>query len=252
MRHAPTTALAVCRRQHRCHVHVALPLVLHQQRQRVVLDAVADDEHVAAVLGRANEGRDEVLPAFDRGVGQEDVGVVELGVEAGAVGCEVGRDEPAFDADSAGDVEHGLGSARVVDGHHAFASDLLVRLSHQGTDLLVFAGDRRHLGEVGLGGGRHRSLAQRFCHPRARALDAPLQGDGVGAGGGVAFRLLEQRLDQHNRGGGAVSRLLVGLGGRFAHEPDAHLAAGVREHDAAGDGDPVVGDQDGGVGSGGV
>ena len=73
-------------------------------------------------------------------------------------------------------------------------------------------------------------------------LDAPLEGDGVGAGGHVAQALADQRLGQHGSRGGAVAGHVVGLGGHFLHELGAHVLEVVLELDLLGDGDAVVGD----------
>ena len=73
-------------------------------------------------------------------------------------------------------------------------------------------------------------------------LDAALEQHRVRAGGDVAHALVNDRLGQHGRGGGAVTGDVVGLGGGFLEELRAHVREGVLELDFLGDGHAVVGD----------
>ena len=73
-------------------------------------------------------------------------------------------------------------------------------------------------------------------------VDALLEQHRVGAGGDVAHALVDDRLGQHGRGGGAVAGDVVGLGGGFLEQLRAHVRERVVELDLLGDGDAVVGD----------
>ena len=74
-------------------------------------------------------------------------------------------------------------------------------------------------------------------------LDAALDDHRVGAGGDVLEALGDDRLAEHDRGGGAVAGDVVGLGRDLLEELRAHVLERVVELDLAGDGDAVVGDR---------
>ncbi|GAA5001457.1 hypothetical protein GCM10025734_37250 [Kitasatospora paranensis] len=73
-------------------------------------------------------------------------------------------------------------------------------------------------------------------------VDALLQGGRAGARGDVAQALVDQGLGEHGRGGGAVTRDVVGLGGHLLDELRAEVLVRVVELDLAGDRHTVVGD----------
>ena len=76
-------------------------------------------------------------------------------------------------------------------------------------------------------------------------LDAPLERDGVGAGRDVAQAFADERLGEHDRGGGAVAGDVVGLLGDLLDELRADLLERVVELDLLGDRDTVVRDRGG-------
>jgi hypothetical protein len=64
----------------------------------------------------------------------------------------------------------------------------------------------------------------------------------VRPGGDVAKALADERLAQDNRGGRAVARDVVGLGGNLLEELRTHVLEGILELDVARDRHAVVGD----------
>ncbi len=73
-------------------------------------------------------------------------------------------------------------------------------------------------------------------------IDALLQQHRVRAGGDVAESLVNDRLRQHGRGGGAVTGHVVGLGGRFLEKLRAHVRERILELDLLGHGHAVMRD----------
>src|SRR6185312_10522430 len=73
-------------------------------------------------------------------------------------------------------------------------------------------------------------------------VDALAQLHGIRAGGEVLEALVDDRLREHGRGGGAVASHVVGLGRGFLQELRAHVLEGIFERDLLGDGDAVVRD----------
>src|SRR5690606_1085707 len=76
-------------------------------------------------------------------------------------------------------------------------------------------------------------------------VDAALERQRRGAGGHVAQALADHGLGQDRRGGGAVTRDVVGLGRHFLGELGAEVLVALLQLDLAGDGDTVVGDRRG-------
>ena len=73
-------------------------------------------------------------------------------------------------------------------------------------------------------------------------VHAALEPHRVRAGRDRAEALVDHRLREDRRGGRAVTRDVVGLGGDFLGQLGAEVLEGVVELDLTGDGDPVVGD----------
>src|SRR6478735_2294227 len=73
-------------------------------------------------------------------------------------------------------------------------------------------------------------------------VDPALQVHRIDAGGDVLGALADDGLGQHGRGGGAVTRDVVGLRGHFAHHLGAHVLEAVGELDLLGDRHTVLGD----------
>ncbi len=76
----------------------------------------------------------------------------------------------------------------------------------------------------------------------AAYVDAALQIHRVHAGGDVFGAFLDDSLSEDGCSRGAVARLVIGLGGDFAHHLGAHVLELVVEFDLLGDGDAVLGD----------
>ena len=104
---------------------------------------------------------------------------------------------------------------------------------------------RRDGGQVGdVGAGLERAgLLLELGHDGLDALlQAALDGHRVGARGHVLEAFGDDRLAQHDRGGGAVAGDVVGLGGDFLEQLGAHVLEGVVQLDLTGDRHAVVGD----------
>jgi hypothetical protein len=80
-------------------------------------------------------------------------------------------------------------------------------------------------------------------HGGDATLDAALERHRVGAGGHVAQALGDDRLGQHDAGGGAVTGDVVGLGRDLLEQLGPHVLVGILQLDVARDGDAVVGDR---------
>ena len=83
---------------------------------------------------------------------------------------------------------------------------------------------------------------QLLDHRRDGGLDAALEVHRVHARGDRLVALLDDRLGQHGRGGGAVAGLVRGLGRDLAQHLRAHVLELVEELNLLGDGHAVLGD----------
>ena len=175
-------------------------------------------------------------------VGDQDVGIFQLGFHALGVGDEVGRDVAAVDLHPLGVLRLEGDTLALLDRDHAVLADLLHHLGDQVANLAVGGrdgGDVRDVGAVA-----HRlGQALQLGHQRLGALiQAALEQHRVGAGGDDLQTLGDDRLGQHGGGGGAVAGDIVGLGGDLDQQPRAHVLKRVFELDLLGDGHAVVGD----------
>ena len=107
---------------------------------------------------------------------------------------------------------------------------------------VAVGGDGAHLGDllVVLHLGGH--LADFFDDHVDGALDAALQGHGVGARGNGLHALTEDGLGQDGGGGGAVAGHVAGLAGDFTNHLRAHVLEGILQLDLLRHGDAVLGD----------
>src|SRR6185503_7853531 len=102
--------------------------------------------------------------------------------------------------------------------------------------------DGADLGDLGGGGDRLGALLDVLDDGVDGDVDAALEVHRIHAGGDRLGAFAHDRLRQHGRGGGAVARGVVGLGGDFAQHLRAHVLELVVELDFLGDGDAVLGD----------
>ena len=110
----------------------------------------------------------------------------------------------------------------------------------------VLRGDGRDVRDLGLAVDLARASRRSSALTRLdRGVDAALELHRGGAGRDVAQALVDHRLGEHGRGGGAVTGDVVGLGGDLLGELRAEVLVRVVELDLAGDRHAVVGDRGG-------
>ena len=127
--------------------------------------------------------RQDVADRRDLLVGDQDVGLLELGLHALGVGDEVGRDVAAVDLHALGVLGLEGEALALLDRDHAVLADLLHHLGDQVADLAVGGRDRGDVRDVGA--VAHRlGQALELGHQRLGALvQAALEQHRVGAGG---------------------------------------------------------------------
>ena len=153
-----------------------------------------------------------------------------------------GEDVAAVELHALDELGLGADALGLFDGDDAVLADLLHDVGDDVADLLVVAGDRRHLGDLLLAGDRRRDLADLRLDAVDGHLQAVLEGHRVGAGGDHAHALADDRLGEHGGGRRAVAGDVVGLGSDLAGQLRAEVHERVLELDLLGDGDAVVDD----------
>ncbi len=129
----------------------AAQLVDHQRGQRLAVHVLGDDHQRGARICDLLEHRQDIADRRDLLVGDQDVGLVELGLHALLVGGEVGRDIAAVDLHALGVFLLEGDALALLDRDHAILADLLHHLGDQVADLAVGGrdgGDMRDIGAV--------------------------------------------------------------------------------------------------------
>ena len=173
----------------------------------------------------------------------EHVGVLEDRFLALGVGHEVRGDVALVELHALGEVQLQRGRGGLLDRDDAVLADLVERVGEQLADGRVLRGDGGDVGDVALAvdlAGHREELVVDGVDGR---VDPALEARGGRTGGDVAQTLVDQRLGQDGRGGGAVTGDVVGLGGDLLGELGAEVLERVVELDLAGDGHAVVGDR---------
>src|SRR4051794_13241810 len=223
----------------------AADLVDDQRGQRLAVDVLGQDQQRLAGLHDLLQDRQQVLDVRDLLVGDQDVRLVEDGLHALCVGDEVRRDVALVEAHALGQLEVETEGVALLDGDDTFLADLVHGLGDDLADHGVSRGDRGRRSDLLLGLDVLGHVQQLLRDGLYGLLDAPLQAHRVGTRGDVAQTLAHHRLCQDGRGGGAVTRDVVGLLGNFLDELGTDLLVRVLELDLLGDGDTIVGDRGG-------
>ena len=224
-------------------VHNAAQLVDHEGGEGFAVDVFADDDDVfLADLQHLFQSGDEVGDGGDFLVGDDEVGVVDGGFHAVAVGDEVGGDVAAVDLHSFYVFDFVGQAAGFFDGDDAVFADFFHSFGDGFADGVFVGGEGGDLSDAlaGFHGLGHRlEFGDDFADG---AFDAAFDGHGVGAGGYVFEAFVDDGLGEDDAGGGAVAGGVVGFGGGFFEQLGAHIFKGVGELDFLGDGYAVGAD----------
>ena len=219
-----------------------LELVDHERRERLAVDVLGDDEQRLAQLHGLLERRQQLLDARDLLVGDEDGRVLEHGLHALGVGHEVRRDVAPVELHPLGVFLLEADRLAFLDGDDTVLADLVHDLGDQLADLGVGGADGGHGRDLLAGLDRAGVLLELADDGLDALVQAALDDHRVGARGDVLEALGDDRLAEHDRGGGAVAGDVIGLGRDLLEELRAHVLEGLLELDLAGDGHAVVGD----------
>src|SRR6185437_13672901 len=220
-------------------------LVDHQGGQGLAVDVLGDDQQGLAGLHDLVEQREHVLVGRDLRVHDQDVRVLEDGLEALRVGDEVRGDVALVEAHALGELKLEAEGVALLDGDDAFLADLVHGLGDHLADRRVPGRDGRGGSDLLLGLHVLGELRQLLAHCLDGRLDAALERHRVGAGGDVPQALAHQRLGEHGRRRRAVAGNVVGLLRYFLDQLGTDLLPRVLEFDLLGDGHAIVGDRGG-------
>ena len=243
--HHRLAAVAEGRALDRDGVEGAADLVDDQRRQRLALDVLGEDEERLAGRHDLLEHREQVVDRGDLALDQQDVRLVEDGLHPLGVGDEVGRDVALVELHPLGELQLGAHGVGLLDRDHAVLADLVEGLGEQVADHGVARADGRDRGHVLLGLDLAGGLVEGVADGLGGGVHAALEAHRVDAGGDRAQTLVDHRLGEHGRGGGAVTGDVVGLGGDLLGQLGTEVLERVVELDLTGDGHAVVGDRRG-------
>ena len=222
------------------HLQHAAVLVHHQGGKGLALHFLREDHQGLAGAGHRLQDRYQVVDRADLAVGHQQQGVLVLAHLAVAIGDEVGGAVAAVEGHALGDLQLGGQAAALLHGDHAVDAHLGHGLADHPAHLLIATGAHRgHLtdGVAGHGAGAGldalNNLGSRFLHTAAQV-------HGAGAGGHVAQAFTGHGLGQHRGGGGAVTGLVLGLGGDLQQQLGADVFERILQLNLAGDGDAVI------------
>ena len=187
--------------------------------------------------------RDDVVDVADFLIGDQDVGVLELGHHLLPVSDHIGGDIAFVEFHALGDGELIVDAFRVIDGDDAVFPDLLHRRGDELADFRRAGGDGRDRFDVLVGIDRAGFLQQFLSHRFAGFLDAVADEDRVGPFLDVIDAPMDDRLGEQGGGGRPVAGRVVGLVGDFVNQLRPHVGVAVLQFDLLGDGDPVIGDK---------
>src|SRR5579872_1080211 len=235
-------AVAEAGRLHRDHVEQAADLVDHQGREGLALDVLGHDQQRPLDLRDLLEQGQEVGHRGDLGLVDQDVGVLEDGLEAVLIGDEVRRDVALVELETFGELQLKAHRGRLLDGDDPVLAYLGERLGDQLADLGVLRRDRRDVRDLGLLLHVTRGLEQPVGDLGRGGVDAALEVHRVRAGGDRAQPEVHHRLGQDRSRRGAVPGDVVGLGGDLLGELGPEVLVRVLQLHLLGDGHAVVGD----------
>ena len=158
-------------------VQRAPELVDHEGREGLSLDVLADEDEVLADLENLLKGGEQLLDGGELLVGDEDVGIVDLGDHPLLVRDEVGRDVAAVDLHPLYELLLVADALGFLDSDHAVLADLLHHVGDETAHLVVMGGEGSDLRDLLL-------ALDGVCHV----------GDGVSEGD---HALLDSSLDRH-------------------------------------------------------
>ena len=118
----------------------AAQLIDHECRQRLAVDILGDDQQRTAALGYRFQDAHELLHRRDLLVGNQDIGLVQLGLHLFGVGDEIGRNIAAVELHTLDHVHMGVGAFGLLDCDDALLVDLRHRFGDQFADVGVIVG----------------------------------------------------------------------------------------------------------------
>ena len=224
-------------------LQAATQLVDDQGGERLALDVLGDDQQRTAGLHHRFQDRQHGLQVGQFFLVQQNVRVVQLGDHFVGVGDEIRREIAAVELHAFDDIQFGGQAFGLLDGDDTLVADFFHRLGDHFADLtLAIGGDGADLGDFGRGRDFFRRLAKRADDVFDGDVDAALEVHRVHAGGDGFRALAHDGLGQNGRGGGAVTGVVIGLGGHFADHLGAHVFELVGQFDFLGDGHAVFRD----------
>ncbi len=174
---------------------------------------------------------------------QQDVGVVDDGLQAGRIRHHVRRHVAVVELEAFDEVDVHARLGGLLDRHDAAVAHRVQRLGdHRADHVVVVRRDCRDSRIVRFARDRVRDRAQVLDEPADGQIDPALDQDRVAAGRDRRHSLADDALRDHGCGRGAVADDVIGLDRSLFHKLRAHVLELVLQVDLARDRDSVIGD----------
>lgn len=218
-------------------------LVENEGGKGLTVEVLSNDNKLTLVLGSVLEELQNGLHAGDLLVAKEDEGVLELSLRGLGVGGEIRRNVTAVPLDTFNVFDLSLESLTILSGNRGRMAKLLENSGQNTTDVLITVGRNGGNGlnlSAGLHGGGH--ILELLDDDVNGELNTTAEVHGVHASGNRLASLLEDGASKNGGGGGAITSLIVGLGGNLLDEASTNVVVSIGELNLLSNGDTILGD----------
>src|SRR5262249_9602138 len=138
--HHRLATIAEARALDRAYLQHATELVDDQRRERFGFDVFRNNQQRPPARDDLVQQRKELRQVRNLLLVQKDIGILQHRLEGCGIRQEVRREESLVELHALGVFEHAFGALALVDSDDTFLTDLLHRVGHQLTDVLVAVG----------------------------------------------------------------------------------------------------------------
>src|SRR5699024_8357907 len=171
---------------------------------------------------------------------QQDLRMIETRLRACFLGCEVWRQVALVKGNTFGDVHAGLNRLGFLNGYDAIFAHLVHSASDHLADLRITGGHCSNLRDFRRRVHRGRTLLQLFYCLFCSSRDTAVELNWVSSRSYVAQAFKNQSLCQQSSGRGAITSVVVGLGGNGLHQLRAEVFKRILNVDITRDGHAII------------
>src|SRR5699024_2120962 len=171
---------------------------------------------------------------------QQDLRIIQNRMRGFFLGCEVWRQVALVKGNTFGDVHAGLNRLGFLDGYDTIFAHLVHSASDHLADLRITGGHGSNLRDFRRRVHRGRTLLQLFYCLFCSSRDTAVELNWVSSRSYVAQAFKNQSLCQQSSGRGAITSVVVGLGGNGLHQLRAEVFKRILNVDITRDGHAII------------